>query len=120
MLCVPCSLCFSFSGWRIRVILIHPKVLIHPKLCEWDILSSFVIQCAVANDVYKLRLCAQQLIALLITRPVNFLFNGINDICLLIKLISMNCINSCQKNHTNEDSVGHYIIADGQVIPRSH
>ncbi len=96
MLCVPCSLCFSFSGWRIRVILIHPKVLIHPKLCEWDILSSFVIQCAVAkneavaNDVYKLRLRAQQLIALLITRPVNFLFNGINDICLLIKLISMN------------------------------
>lgn len=114
MVSVPCSLCFPFSGWRIR------GLLLHPKLCEWDILSSFLIQCAVAqneamaNDVCKLRLRAQQLMALLITRPVNFHFNGINYICLLIKLHQ-----HLPKNHTNEDSVGHHIIADGQVIPHS-
>lgn len=76
---------------------------------------------AVANDVCKLRLRAQQLMALLITRPVNFLFNGINDICSLIKLISVNYLHQhLPTNHTNEDSVGHDVIADGQVIPHSH
>lgn len=90
MLSVPCSLCFPFFGCRIR------GLLLHPKLCECDILSSFVIAVAqnetVANDVCKLRLCAQQLMALLITRSDNFHFNGINYICLLIKLILVNYV----------------------------
>ncbi len=103
MVSVVCSLfsVFSFSGWR------NKGLLLHPKLCEWDILSSFVIQCAVAqneavaNDVCKLRLCAQQLMALLITRPVNFHFNGINYICLLIKLISVNYLHQHLPNKSH-------------------
>lgn len=82
-----------FFGRRISV------PLLHPKLSECDILSSFVIQCtvahndAVANDVGKLRLRA--LVTLLMTRAVSFHFttvdiNVITYICLLIAFIAIN------------------------------
>lgn len=64
-----------FFGRRISV------PLLHPKLSECDILSSFVIQCAVAhndvvaNDVGKLR--SRALVTLLMTRAVSFHFTTV-------------------------------------------
>lgn len=74
---------------------------------------------AVVNDVYKLRLRA--LMTLLITRAVSFHFNVINYISLLITLIAINYLYQYlpKKKNLNEDNVGHYIIADGQVMPYS-
>lgn len=71
---------------------------------------------AVVNDVCKLRL--QAMMTLLITRAVSFHFNVINYISLLITLIAINYLyQNLPKKNLNEDNVGHYIIADGQVMP---
>lgn len=70
---------------------------------------------AVVNNVCKLRLRA--LMTLLITRAVSFHFNVINYINVLITLIAINYLYQYLPKNLNEDNVGHYIIADGQVMP---